>query len=1739
MAQRLNKKLVVGLTVAGMVVIAGAGALLVYSLPGRDPGPVAEQAATFVTKAGQINENIKAKNQQLAGASAEAAEGLRKDIVELQTQLAESYETAGKYYAKAYNRAMTAGDAVKANDYMVQAGEMALTAGDQRTAMECWKRVLLNNPRHEMAQQKIVQLMFDQAELYGQDWWTQVRKEGERLCEITDSSNLVGLHALGRALVEPGNASDEDLKKGEELLRKAFQRDEGNPKYALSLAMFILRNHERGLAEARRKGTDVAAVEAKGDQVIAEALGVYDTLLKALEKNPPKDASVMATAWRQIGQMHMVVRDAKNAEIRKKQDRLTPAEVEALRVVAKKHAAESLKCMETALKSSPQDSETLALMGAYWLQSTAADPAEREAETAANQEKAKACFEKAIAAAPESFEAYVQLEDFYLRQAESAAARQDKSAMVENFAKADRVLQERVKRGTPRAGINLWRNKAMMSLVRWQLFQLNTLQIERLQQFAGGAAPADVKPLLERLRQIRQDFVAESPAGEKDPRAMFMRARLEMLDNKRYEAIKTFRELQELLDPGEMWARTKLYLAELCMQVEQPGNAIEALQAVVKVYPTLDSALGLLAKALVSVPGREAEAETMAKQALAINPQNSDAMLTLAAVYEKQKNWQALESIQKVLGKDQKTAGNKLLDANLLLARANDPDHPETELVTTAQGLLRGVLKEDPSNLQALRMMASTLTSDASAREELVGLIAKATADIDAKIKAASAASQPAENTIKQLKATKNGIEYLSIVTNPNTSEKERLERTEAIIRTNTDPFGVALGLYQLYIAVPGRQAEAIKYLKDAVAAKPDDAGAAEMLFRVAVSSFKDEKGNESVKPDWKLAEDMAKRLTDLGVDRSGGHYYRGQLLFARQDLKDNFIQAEKEFREGIKVFPLHSNGHAWLGRTLMVLNRWDEAQQELQEAFNQNPRNGLAARLLAEVCSSRGDEEGKVRYLQVCRELRLNDPWTLQQLQILEDQRDPAKGIARREALRKKDPKNYENLIQLANLYERSGKPEQEEQVLDEAVNLQPRNLDFVQKYATFLRDLNPPKAQKAEAAIRKSVESFKPEEKTERATAQLILAAHMETLANKKVPDAPTADAIDAAYKAAEATSDSPRILLDMASRYRRTNEPAKMEEYLRKAVANAERDRDSDMERQARELLLQALLRGKDFTRSAEILKEIETYRAKFKTPLGLLALSEYETMLGRETKAIQHVSEYITQTTGPQKAVGYYRRGSMNYRRGDWDLAIKDFREAKALTADGFDYDHRILLARSLQMTGQTDQAVTELKSILQENRRAMRAAEELYRIYMASEKYDDAEAFIMPAHEQEPKSPMWIGLLTEVAAARKDYNLAIQRAAMTVTNSNYAPRKLDNLLSIYLQFKRYDDMVEYVNTKVPEAQRNHFAVQARMAVLNEVRGDKAKASQLFAQAVQGGREEVLTLDAIVLDLPKCIGADQALAFMTREAASHPDDNMYQYLLAKLYWRQAKELDNKAQDASLSVTEVATTKEAENKEIDAFLKIVEPLVGKLAQADAKQLNLRVAALQALAEVQYDLRRQYEPARKVYEELLQVAPKDAPVRPVAMNNLGYLLTENLHDPASGVRYAEQANELIPGQTNVMDSLGWALILNGQYDRGIALVRGAITSASAIEIAQMAAIHYHAAYGLVKRAEQSRQRGASTDADEDLNEAKLDCRRAYDLLKGARLDGDGVLAKVVELGAQIGLTLDAKQPAASQPKS
>ena len=79
------------------------------------------------------------------------------------------------------------------------------------------------------------------------------------------------------------------------------------------------------------------------------------------------------------------------------------------------------------------------------------------------------------------------------------------------------------------------------------------------------------------------------------------------------------------------------------------------------------------------------------------------------------------------------------------------------------------------------------------------------------------------------------------------------------------------------------------------------------------------------------------------------------------------------------------------------------------------------------------------------------------------------------------------------------------------------------------------------------------------------------------------------------------------------------------------------------------------------------------------------------------------------------------------------------------------------------------------------------------------------------------------------------------------------------------------------------------------------------------------------------------------------------------------------------------------------------------------------------------------------------------------MALINLVWAYQEQ--DVATGLEYAEQAYELSGESLDVADTLGWLLVKDGDYKRGLPLLQGAVNRAPHI-----LEIRYHLAVALDK---------------------------------------------------------------------
>ncbi len=1742
MAQRLNKKLVVALTVIGMGVLAVAIILMIATMaPEQDPA--------------------------LSAAMAEkrAAEG--------------KYVDASRYYRLAANRAR-AGKLSTANGYLVQAGEMLLMAGQPGEALRVWNGVMQNDPDNAAAQQKIVELTLEQARDSQGEWWTRLAEEATELRRIAkkadpEKDSIVGLHALGLALVSKRPAEEENLKAGEQHLRSAFDSNRADPEFAESLTAYYfqraIEHPELFLGRLADYKPDAATPEAQPHpecRAIAQAEEVWNMLREAIGRGG--NADVQVAGWRNRGQFYMRLRESARQAIAYPQNRENQDKLRRLETLVELWDRTALTSLDNALAlattanqpaasnpagGSPSSRPAMAssqparrvgvvdvldTLGLYWLTkpSIQTDPDKQKTETATNQQRAVEYFQGAMAADRESFQPYQHLATL--------------DALRQAFAKAFDTLQERMTVGVLPTSKDSWRNRGAMLSLRLAAFEYKLNQADQIRQSAASQADykKQMEPMVNQMNGLYKDFAAEIPKGEKDPTARLMLARIKILQpGHELEALPLLADAEMSMPQpspqnAQAWLSMKMLMAQLYYKSGQFGAAETRLSDVLALQPALESALVLRADIRTKLPQREEGALQDARQALSVNPQNVEALRVVSTIAERQKNFDLMKEVQDKLIQitgNQGQVRDKLVQASILLTRAGATENPSPSLTQEAVKLLREVVAEDPTQFDALRALCGVLSRDPANAAEIRALIETTDKAVDQRLSKAGPSTQPGDTTAG-LQMLKTRIASLAITLDPQTDQAAKTAQLEKLIReSGQEPLAIALNLYMLYSSDPARQAEAYKQLQEAhqlVKQGPEAPGrrdqrkqVVDMLFQAALRQ-----------KDWPTAESLITEATELQLDRTGGRYYKGIYLLSRTDQPNSAADALRELSDAAKAIPDDDDHQAWLGRAYVANDRMDDAIKAFTEALRLNPANVFANIGLAMLAERRGDEAEKRRYLAVCEQVAPNHAWVARQVQLLRDEQDAAAGnagaaIKRREEIRKSQPDDAQNLYSLAKLYRLSNQLEQAKGLYQELLAKNPQDLTLAQEYADFLRTQSPPDNAGAEAFIQQTIERTKDALPPIRATAHLLLAAHHERMLHNVTASLPAGplskeelekklqeinqknQEVDRLFVAAAEISDASWVANDIAAHFRRRGMLKETEQWLRKTVeASARekaaadpknRDAGDAAERTARKRLIDLMLSQRDAARAGDVLKEINEYKAKYPNDSFVLAaLSDHASIIGRESRALAYMDQYVLAE--PRDPWGFYTRANINYRRSNFPQASQDYRKAKELGPDSFDFRHRLLLAQCYEQTDQSDLALAELTSVLNDAGRVRSEAiglalQGLVRIYLKNKQYDRAAEVVAPHYQRDQSGPQWAAMLAEIASEKRDFPRAIQMVLQADKASNHHIRVVDSVWAVYARAEQYDELVKYL-TSLPEANRKDPLIQARLAVALAWVGKDAKATQAaYAQVAAGDAAEPnMAFINIVSNFARALEKlgrkaqpeklhNEILSLLDGYLAGHPDDPGT--LLAK----------------SFVLMELGKTQE--------HLAVADQALAALKPEHPKHDALYPEALRIKALTLYR-QKQYAEVRKLYEGIVAMRPED----PGAINNLAYLLMEELADPKSALPYSEKAHTLVPADPNVLDTLGWNEVLVGKYDSGIGRLRQALSMVPADRPPEeLAPLHYHAAQALYLRANADKQ-----GATEDLAEAKIECQEAHRLAALATADDAGLRPKINKLCPSLGLKLE-----------
>jgi tetratricopeptide (TPR) repeat protein len=197
---RLNKNIVVGLTLFAFLIMILASFVMLRQLQARDPAYYTQLAREY------------------------DREG--------------DWKTAALFYQEAWERS---NDAM----HLVAQGESLLSGGAVAEALQCWKTALTNRPDLTEAHTRQIEVLLELAQLYGRmDHWERVRDASEAFLgseiDRTAPQAAFAHHAYGLALVNLARRDPDNAERGEAALREAIRLDPNEVDYALDLAAYLI-----------------------------------------------------------------------------------------------------------------------------------------------------------------------------------------------------------------------------------------------------------------------------------------------------------------------------------------------------------------------------------------------------------------------------------------------------------------------------------------------------------------------------------------------------------------------------------------------------------------------------------------------------------------------------------------------------------------------------------------------------------------------------------------------------------------------------------------------------------------------------------------------------------------------------------------------------------------------------------------------------------------------------------------------------------------------------------------------------------------------------------------------------------------------------------------------------------------------------------------------------------------------------------------------------------------------------------------------------------------------------------------------------------------------------------------------------------------------------------------------------------------------------------------------------------
>jgi tetratricopeptide (TPR) repeat protein len=782
---------------------------------------------------------------------------------------------------------------------------------------------------------------------------------------------------------------------------------------------------------------------------------------------------------------------------------------------------------------------------------------------------------------------------------------------------------------------------------------------------------------------------------------------------------------------------------------------------------------------------------------------------------------------------------------------------------------------------------------------------------------------------------------------------------------------------------------------------------------------------------DWQYAEQIAETVQRENLDGCEGQFFLAHLAAAKEQYQDALVKLD----ECLKQRPVFSRALMLRSSVNAALKNEHASIEDAQKAALLNPLDGNIAKALANALYQRDTKLGpNVSSDQIIetkaalhRALRTN-PGDLQILSFYAEyisNDEPSRALAIRQNLQNVAP-SVQNAVLLARLAMKMALGETNAKRKDALLAIADSSFEKAQAMAPENRAVIEARAEYYRLTGR--------EEKAKQLVVQdkKLLWSHYFRIG--RLDDAK--QLLEQLYNDQPKDSNAVKGLLLIAERQADEEAVKKYSEELLSLEDSA-----GNHLAQIQIFLKMGLIKEADL--------KLQSFKEKYPQESQVLLLEAWLTMRkGQLTKALQLTIKYLVGNQNHAKA--WRLRGQIHILMANYEQAVSDLKLSKSLSDDPFT---RIPLAKAYQHTGQYEDAITELKNMIDIPGAPKEGRILLEQIYLQLGRKEELNQLYNNTLEKFPDNILWYNRAGAFALAEGEFDRAeklfeqawqksrnngkgdttafdgylqtLVSGAGTSNTSSWDPGKLDK---VFEEGRKYID--------------SDFAPIAYlgMAEAKLKLGDKATAIQYCRKAVdKSGTNEILVVHTLQR-MYELVGTEEASTYCKERLEANPDS------LA-------------ANFAMFNLTKINSEYNKAVGYIDKCLQIAGPDSPHRVNYIMQKAEVLTLAYNKTSDNNY-----LKKAIAEYESLLVEMPNNMSV----LNNLAYMLASNDERLTKALQYAERSLQARPNSPALLDTYAYVLHKNGRNSEAAESLQAALQQYESQQIRIPSEVYEH--LGMVK---------------------------------------------------------------------